>query len=99
MSGIDPVNSQLTNRPQEALLRERVGELVGVAFFGKLLAQARQSFIREDSLFSAGPGQEALEARLHGEFARQVGKAAGGRLQEAIVGRLLRQTGGHANGG
>jgi hypothetical protein len=99
VSGIDPVNSQLRTQSPEALLRQRVGELIGVAFFSKLLAQARQSFVREDSLFSAGPGQEALEARLHEQFALQVGKAVGGRLQETIVRRLLRQTGGDTSGG
>ncbi len=99
MSEINAVNTFSAKPSPEALLRQRVGEFVGVTFFGRMLAQARQSFVREGSYFSSGPGQEALEARLHEEFARQIGRSTTGGLHEAIVQRLLGRMGGQSDGG
>ena len=99
MAGINAIQSIGTEQPMAQALRERASEFVGVAFFGPLLRQARQSFLREGCYFSNGPGQEAFEARLHEEFARRVGRASSFKLTDAIVNRLLRRTGGSTDGG
>ncbi|GMU24551.1 MAG: hypothetical protein AMXMBFR13_46250 [Phycisphaerae bacterium] len=73
---------------RQAMLRQAADELVGVTFFGKMLAMARNSAIK-GTIGHGGRGEEIFGAQLDQELARRVGQNFRNSLSEAIYQRLV----------
>jgi hypothetical protein len=69
------------------LLREKVGEFVGLTFYGTLLQTAQRSPLK-GKYGHGGRGEEVFRSQLNLELARQAGRAGRLGIDEAIYKRL-----------
>lgn len=73
-----------------ARLREIVGQVTGSVFFGKILAQSRESRLK-GPYGHGGRGEEVFSAQLHGLLAERAGTASGNNVAEQLYRRLEHQ--------
>lgn len=95
-----PAIEQATSRPVApsgdtvaadlARLREISGQVTGSVFFGKLLAQSRESSLK-GPYGHGGRGEEVFAAQLHGLLAERAGTASGNNIAEQLYRRLEHQ--------
>lgn len=94
--GLSPLNLNLTTAATDpgprrrAILRQAVGEMVGVTFFGEMLKIARNSAIK-GKFGHGGRGEDIFAAQLHLELARRMGQDMRSGLSEAIYNRLAKR--------
>lgn len=74
----------------QATLKRTVGEVMGSVFYGKLLAQMRDSKIK-GAYGHGGRGEEVFTQQLHGMLANEIGVSGNDSLRDAIFKRLSRQ--------
>lgn len=93
--GLNPVDldtpsiASASREQRLAMLRQTVGEMVGVTFFGKMLEVARNSVLKSD-LGHGGRGEEVFRAQFDLELARRAGQGMSGGLTETIYNRLAK---------
>lgn len=90
-----PTAMQTARRRQVNELREVVGEMVGVTFFGQMLKIAQSNPFKAD-FAQGGRGEEMFRGQLNMELARRAGRGLRGGLTDRITDYYTRYFG--ANG-
>lgn len=80
-----PAAAPQASRP--GLLRQKVGEFVGITFYGALLRAASKSPLKA-KYGHGGHGEDAFRSQLNLELARRAGRAGNLGIDEAIYRRL-----------
>lgn len=74
--------------PDLDAVREKVGELVGMTFFGKMLEMEQDSPLKSD-IMHGGRGEEIFRAQLNQELSREAGRSGRLGIGQAIAERLV----------
>ena len=92
-----PTAAQTARRKQVDKLREVVGEMVCVTFFGQMLKIAQSNPFKAD-FAQGGRGEEMFRGQLDMELARRAGKGLRGGLTERITDYYTRHLGANGYG-
>ena len=84
-SGVSP--EALRRSARSEVLRKKVGEFVGVTFYGTLLQTAQRSPLK-GKYGHGGRGEEVFRSQLNLELARRAGQSGRLGVDEAIYKRL-----------
>jgi Rod binding domain-containing protein len=85
----DQVAKDATSKNDE--LRKRIGEMVGMTFFGTLMKAMRESTMK-GPFGHGGRGEEVFGGQLDQMLAQEMGKATRFDLKEVIYRQLSRQS-------
>lgn len=83
-----PDASRLRGPLDKRVLREKVDEFVGLAFFGNLLQIAQNSPLKA-KYGHGGRGEEVFQSQLNIELAREAGRSGRLGVGEAIYERIV----------
>ncbi|NLX14139.1 MAG: hypothetical protein GXY44_10875 [Phycisphaerales bacterium] len=97
MDAAKPTAAQASRSQQVNKLREVVGEMVGVTFFGQMLKIAQSNSFKAD-FAQGGRGEEMFRGQLDMELARRAGKGMRGGLADQITDYYTRYLGANGYG-
>ena len=93
--GPQAISSSGLTPAQDSALRGRIGEFVGVMFYGTMMKMMRNSVVK-GQYGHGGRGEEVFQAQLDFELARRMGQSQDNSLTEAVYRSLMGSPGSDA---